>query len=363
MLKKPSSKIISKAPGRICLFGDHQDYLGLPIIACGIDRFVTIEGVENNKDVFKISLADLGKTISLPIYSENEGGTSKHLEAVIKVLKTYGCVPNKGYDLTIGGNIPINAGLSSSSAVVIAWVNFLIEAFGIDMDINAEAIAQLAYEAEVLEVNGSGGNMDQYAISSGGIIYLETDKTTVERLSTPEMSLIVGESGIAKATDGVLKDRKENAQEAISLVKAEILDFDVREADPKNIDQYLKILPKHLHPYFEAALLNFDITKTALIELRKNSPNIKNLGKLMNEHHSILKDKLDLTLPKIDDMIKASTDNGALGAKIVGSGKGGSIVAISEKKNEQSIVNAMKKAGAKDAYTTNIAPGASILNN
>ena len=40
------NKIISKAPGRVCLFGDHQDYLGLPIIATTIDKEITIEAIK-----------------------------------------------------------------------------------------------------------------------------------------------------------------------------------------------------------------------------------------------------------------------------------------------------------------------------
>ena len=34
--------------GRICLFGDHQDYLNLPVIACAINKYIKINGVENN---------------------------------------------------------------------------------------------------------------------------------------------------------------------------------------------------------------------------------------------------------------------------------------------------------------------------
>ena len=30
------------APGRICLFGEHQDFLGLPVIACAIDLTMKI---------------------------------------------------------------------------------------------------------------------------------------------------------------------------------------------------------------------------------------------------------------------------------------------------------------------------------
>ena len=45
-------KILSTAPGRVCLFGDHQDYLELPVIACAIDRMMQIDAEENGKRSF-----------------------------------------------------------------------------------------------------------------------------------------------------------------------------------------------------------------------------------------------------------------------------------------------------------------------
>ncbi len=53
------NKIISKAPGRVCLFGDHQDYLGLPIIATTINKEITIEANKNSTEEFKIFKKDL----------------------------------------------------------------------------------------------------------------------------------------------------------------------------------------------------------------------------------------------------------------------------------------------------------------
>ena len=42
--------MISKVPARICLFGDHQDYLGLPVIACAIDKYIIVEGKPNHSN-------------------------------------------------------------------------------------------------------------------------------------------------------------------------------------------------------------------------------------------------------------------------------------------------------------------------
>ena len=53
--------MISKAPARICLFGDHQDYLGLPVIACAIDKYITVEGKPNHSNFLNFNLKDLKK--------------------------------------------------------------------------------------------------------------------------------------------------------------------------------------------------------------------------------------------------------------------------------------------------------------
>ena len=53
--------IISIAPGRTCLFGDHQDYLGLPIIACAIDRYIRLTAIENGLILFHIKMPDIKK--------------------------------------------------------------------------------------------------------------------------------------------------------------------------------------------------------------------------------------------------------------------------------------------------------------
>ena len=61
---------ISKAPARVCLFGDHQDYLELPIIACSIDRYISILATPNDQMVLNFYLADLDKRIKIDLNEE-----------------------------------------------------------------------------------------------------------------------------------------------------------------------------------------------------------------------------------------------------------------------------------------------------
>ena len=358
-------QIISIAPGRACLFGDHQDYIGLPVIACAINRYIKLTAVENGLDVFNIKKPDINKERKINIYNEISFiQKGDNIISALKVLRRYGCIPNKGYDILIRGNLPVNAGISSSSAVVVAWVNFLIEAFGLNIPITPETISQIAFEAEVLEHGNPGGKMDQFSIGLGNVLYMETGKHfSYEKIHTSLDGIIIGESGIPKSTISLLNELKEKTWLAINNVKANIKDFDIKNAKKEDLKKYLNHLSDKLQPFLVAAIKNHDITERALIEFKNEIPDLKKIGALMTEHHNILKNILKITVPKIDRMINEALGDGALGAKIVGSGGGGSIVVISSLKDEQKIIQSILNAGAIDAYKVSIDSGARIIKN
>ncbi|MCH1454482.1 MAG: galactokinase [Flavobacteriaceae bacterium] len=353
-------KILSTAPGRVCLFGDHQDYLELPVIACAIDRMMQIDAEENGKDHFEIDMPDMGqqRTILLePDFTKIERGD--FLKIALKVLQKRQIVPNKGYRLTITSKIPINAGLSSSSALTIAWLQFLIAAFS-DRSFSSKELALLAYETEVIEEGSSGGKMDQFTIAIGDTIFLDTHTDRVQKFNHLHLNLVVGVSGLSKDTFGTLSHLKSNAWKAINQVKSQNPEFDIASATVNDLSKNLELVDTSLKSYFYAAVCNHDITQKALKTLLQEPLNIQVLGELMNEHHHLLKTYLKITPPLMDQMIDAANNNGALGSKIVGSGGGGCIVAIVQDHNQKQIIEAIKATGAADAFGVNITKGASL---
>lgn len=355
--------IIVQAPGRTCLFGDHQDYLGLPVIACAIDRHISLRAKKNTRNVLFIDKPDIGEQRTIDLRSVGRSAEKgDHFMAALQILETHGCVPGHGYDITLSGNIAINAGTSSSSAVIMSWIQFLVTAFGCDEPITNEFISRMAYEAEVKYHGFPGGKMDQYSIGLGNIIYLETgEDLSYEVFHKKLPGLIVAESGIPKETTGVLGELRQKAQLAINKVRENIPGFDIKQATRETFSTYMELVPEDLKIYFEAAVLNHDVTQRALLEFRKPTLDFVKIGSLMNEHHMVLRDYLHITLPLIDEMVEGALDAGALGAKIVGSGRGGSIVVLAREEEQEKVIAALKKAGAKDAYAVNVDPGASII--
>lgn len=277
------------APARTCLFGDHQDYLELPVITCAIDRHITLTAISNETDILRINKLDLNEIRDIPInHTTDTVEKGDHLLATLKVLRRYQCIPFEGYDVSIKGNIPINAGTSSSSAVIIAWIRFLLEAFGCNEPITPELVSRIAFEAEVLENEEPGGRMDQYSIGLGNIVYLETGSDTrFEVFNKKLKGLIVAESGIPKQSVAVLAELKGKAFAAIDKVKEKEPNFNIRNIRATDLPKYLDYLPTELQMYFKAAVLNHEITKQARSEFGKDDLDMEAIGKLMNNHHVI----------------------------------------------------------------------------
>lgn len=352
------TKILSTAPGRVCLFGDHQDYLELPVIACAIDRMMEIYAKENGKDHFEINMPDINQKRIISLQQDfNEIKRGDFLKIALKVLQKRNIVPNKGYHLTISSKIPINAGLSSSSALTISWIQFLIAAFS-ERSTSPKELALLAYETEVIESGSSGGKMDQFTIAIGDTIFLDTNTDQVQKFNDLKLDLVVGVSGLSKDTFGTLSHLKSNAWKAINQVRAQTPDFDIAHSSIDDLNKNLRCVETSLKPYFYAAVSNYVITQKALKSLNHKPINPHVLGELMNEHHLILKSYLKITPPLMDKMIDSANENGALGSKIVGSGGGGCIVSIVKYQDKERIIEAIKATGARDAFGVNITKGA-----
>lgn len=358
-------KITSLAPGRTCLFGDHQDYLGLPVIACAINRNIKLTAIENDTQVFKLNMGDIDEIRIIDIHADFSELTPRdYFASSLRVLRRHGCIPNVGYDITIKGDIPINSGTSSSSALLLAWINFLITAYGVDAEVTPEFIAKMGYNSEVLEHGEPGGMMDHYSIGMGNIVYIDTrDPFSCLVVGNELKGLITGVSGVPKETIGLIGELKGNALFAIDIIKQNFKDFDLNKTEIQDLVKYRNYLPDRLIPYFEAAIKNYHYTKEALKEFQKPVLDLKKIGGLMNEHHAVLRDLLKITVPKIDDMINAALKAGAYGAKIVGSGGGGSIVVIADPEKEAQVVAAILAAGAREAYAVAVDPGVRILEN
>jgi len=340
-------KIKSTAPGRICLFGEHQDYMALPVITAAIGLVIETEGSVGKGGTVDITMPDTDEHIVFP--SDNIIYESKkdYLKSGFKVLKDKGLIGNIDVNAILKGNIPIKAGTSSSSALTVSWVGFLLSSVWTKEKIlnNRDMIAEFAYLSEVEEFGESGGRMDQYASALGKINYF-TFHDEKKHISLPaELSgFVLGDSGEPKDTQKTLK-RVRTAQESGLKELNSIFSFkDNFSVDYEIAKDYFNRISPELRPYLRAVLINHKITEDAKSVLFEKDFNKERVASLMNSHHAVLRDELKLSTKKIEKMVDVSLNAGALSAKINGSGEGGCMFAYCPGKEEQ-VSEAIKSAG------------------
>lgn len=198
----------SLAPGRLCLFGEHQDYLGLPVIAsalplccniqvnpCRDSRILTLEWDACRRAI------DLDNVPPRQIVKDGEP-LDFTLSAVHEVLAD-------GWSFVCGAScvstteLPVQAGCSSSSAFCVAWVHALSRLCG--RTLTRVELAQMAHKAEVVHFESPGGTMDHMTSALGGVLRIGPGMWQFQRLTFPsEGAWILAYSGEPKDTLGHL---------------------------------------------------------------------------------------------------------------------------------------------------------------
>ena len=335
-------------PGRVCLFGEHQDYLGLPVIPCAISLRIAMDAARIPAREVRIHLPDIGReerfalTGRVPYTVERD-----YFRSAVNVMLRHGYTFSGGIEAVVHGEIPINAGTSSSSALVVTWIGVLARLSEQQASLDPDACAKLAHEAEVLEFGEPGGMMDHFSTAYGGVISIEFQpEVTVRPLPASLKTFVLGDSREPKDTKGILARVKDRVVDATRLLCADHRSFTLQTAEESDLDAVASILEPSQIRLLRGTLRNRTITGTALKLLQETAVDHRAVGRLLTEHQAVLRDVLGISTPKIDQMLDAALKAGAAGGKINGSGGGGCMFAYAPEHPER-VAEAIEREGGR----------------
>ncbi len=340
-------------PGRICLFGEHQDYLGLPTIAAAISRRISVEGSPRNDDQIIIHLPDLQQQESFTLSeSVNYVKDRDYFRSTLNVLRRRGFSFSRGIECEVHGNIPINSGTSSSSALIVSWANFLTRNADDPAVITAKELGEIANEAEVLEFGEPGGMMDHYSTAIGNVIYLEsTPAIHVEALHPKLGTFVLGDSLQPKDTLGILARCRFGMEAIIKKVTDYDPGFSIFHTPFLQASDYASLLSTDELGLLKANLEDRDLLiegKELLKKIAHSEQEIQDFdatfGQLLYRHFKNLRDHKRTSTDKINRIVDASMNAGALGGKINGSGGGGCMFMYAPNKAEE-VAEAIRREG------------------
>jgi galactokinase len=346
------NKLTTSAPGRICLFGEHQDYLSLPVIAMAINLRLSIRGTARNDKTFKFDMPDINSKDEFSYSTDIKYVLERdYFRSGVNILLREGLKFPSGYDCFIHGTIPINSGTASSSSLCVAWIKFLLTIANDPRSNEPIDIARLAHKSEVLEFGEPGGMMDQFTAGVGSLVFIDFSKEApvhnhpmpvFEQLTARLGTFVLGDSKEPKDTKGILSRVKGGIFRALDTVRKDNQDLTMKSVqfdDAKKLEGELKELLK-------GSIMSRELAVKARELLSKDAVDDAVLGKLLNEHQRILRDYLKISTPKINRMLDAGLKAGALGGKINGSGGGGCMFVYAPKEPEK-VAQAIEQAGGK----------------
>ena len=277
-----------KAPGRVNLIGEHVDYLGGVVLPAAVDRYTEVAGAPAGQWAME----------------SNIGGGLRFLRAIGEEL---GASPQA---VTVTSQVPPGAGISSSAALLVAIAS------GLRPDIDGRQAALASQRAEQKATGVQVGVMDQFASALGrkGCALL-LDCSTLEYQLVPfpdEVTIAVIDSGEHRSLASTPYNQRRREAEA---------------HDPKRM--------RHV---------NSEISRVHAFVDALHARDFVHMGRLMNESHQSLRDDFEVSTPNVDALVqRADAIDGCFGARIMGAGFGGSIIALVDSAAIDRFVKAMQR--------------------
>ncbi|MCH5375966.1 MAG: hypothetical protein JJ992_18510, partial [Planctomycetes bacterium] len=199
---------VAKVPLRICPIGAHVDHQGGIVTGMTIDRYVWLAAVPDPEPVFTVESLDFTGRETVALTDEIKpkvGDWGDYVRAAVAALRQDRPL-DCGLKAVVGGDLP-GSGLSSSAAVLIAYLLALTRVNGIDL--GREDIAALVQRAENEYVGVESGQLDQSIIlhgQRGNLTRIACTERTIDQVPFPEggreFDVLVAFSGVSRELAG-----------------------------------------------------------------------------------------------------------------------------------------------------------------
>ncbi len=277
------------APGKVILFGEHAVVYGRPAIAVPVAcvQATAIVDAAPDGQGFTIEAPDVGQSWVL-----DEAPVDDPLALIVRAtLDALGIASAPSWTLTIRSTVPIAAGMGSGAAVSAAIVRALAQAAG--RAVSVEQVSALAYQVERIH-HGTPSGIDNTVVSYARPVYFIKGQPPQPLQVARPFWLVIADTGVRSPT-----------RVAVGEVRR------AWEAD---------------RPRYEAI---FDEIAAVVEEARAAlaAGAHAQLGSLMARNHALLQ-ALGVSSPELERLIDAAQRAGAQGAKLVGAGRGGNLIAL-----------------------------------
>ncbi len=321
------------APARVNLIGEHTDYTGglvMPM-AIGFHTVAEVSPREDGRAVFYS--ANYGEEASFEIASLGQtprGHWSDYPAGVLWSLGQEG-IEVGGFSMSLKGDVPLGAGLSSSASVEVATAMALLDHAGAELPL--EKIATVCRRAENEYVGAQTGIMDQFVVAGGvehRAMMLDCRSLEFELLPLPDEIRVVICNSMVKheLSVGEYGDRRGEVEAGQAVLQKERKGIELlRDATLEDLEACRDKMPA-----VSFARCRHIITENARVLKAREAllqGDMEQFGRLMVEAHASMRDDFAASCEEVDALVEiAMRQAGCFGARITGGGFGGCTVNV-----------------------------------
>ena len=341
--------LVAAAPGRVNLIGEHIDYSEGFVLPFAIKDRTLVAARKRDDSIVRVASAQRrNKIISVDINEVKPGLKGEWERYALGVLWSMGV--KSGVDLLIDGHVPLGAGLSSSAALECSVATAMNHLF--DMGFSLEELARLTQKAENQYVGVPCGIMDQSVslmATNGFALLLDCRDLSTRNIPFDVAShglelLIIDTQAHHALTDGGYAERRASCES----VAAKLSVKSMRELTKDQLDSSRDKLSES--EYIRARHAVTEMKRVLDCVEALASEDFTQVGQLLNQSHISLRDDYTVSCPELDTAVEASLAAGALGARMVGGGFGGSAIALIQASKTSQTISAVEKAFADKKF-------------
>ena len=363
-------EIISEAPGRVNLIGEHVDYCDGFVMPFAIsDRTYAAINRRSDRKIRIASAQRPGEIIesSLDHLSPDEVGDWERY--ILGVIWAFGDRITTGLDILVDGRVALGAGLSSSAALECSIAIALNQLFAVDLSL--PELARLAQRSENDYVGMPCGIMDQSVslmAQAGNALLLDCRDLSTEQipfdLASSGLELLVIDTRAHHAlVDGGYAERRASCESAAAKLGVKAL----RDCSISQLESSREKLTEL--EYMRAEHVVNDIARVHQCVEKLKRADFKSVGEILTQSHASLRDRFEISCPELDLAVATALSNKSLGGRMIGGGFGGSAIALFKVADIEpakvAIAAAFKAAGfAEPRFFTSLpSSGAAVISN
>lgn len=343
-----SPDVISSAPGRINLMGEHTDYNDGFVLPVAIDRRTYTAAGRRGGKLFIAFSKELGKKTSFEITPnrfEHTNFWANYLKGAALLLSRYGMV--EGTNFAIASTVPRGSGLSSSTAFVVSVIKSLIQLY--NLNVEKSEIPKIARQIENDFVGVQSGIMDPFVATfakADTAILLDTRSLQYEYIPFPQnLSILVCVTGLKRALANTeYNRRREECQQAVNQL-SKITGREIRslrDVTLQDLDGVVNELPPVLYKR-AIHIITENVRVHQMAEALRKS-NLAFAGKLMIESHMSLRSNYEVSSRELDSFVEVAEQlYGVYGARMTGAGFGGSVVCLANSEVEEELAKEISR--------------------